>query len=360
MASSIPSTYKQAIFKEEGARLTLEEVALTLPKRDEILVKVEACGVCHSDHFAQTNLMGGGFPIVPGHEIIGRVAAIGEGETLWKEGDRVGGGWHGGHDGTCGPCKKGFFQMCDNGVVNGISRNGGYAEYCIIRREAAVRIPENVNAAKYAPMLCAGVSVFNSMRQMKIPPGEVVAIQGLGGLGHLAVQYANKFGYRVVALSRDSSKEEFARKLGAHEYIDTSKEDPVTALQKLGGASLIVSTAPVPEIINPLIQGLGVMGKLLILSSKLSWRWFYDIFVCADKDIVVGGIEVHTGLLVGKGKSIWSWPSGHATDSEDAIAFADLHGIDCLIKEFPLEQCNEAFDAMMEGSVRFRAVITMN
>ncbi|OQE09847.1 hypothetical protein PENVUL_c005G07935 [Penicillium vulpinum] len=340
MASSIPSTYKQAVFKEKDASLTLEEVELILPKRDEILVKVEACGVCHSDHFAQVNLMGGGFPLVPGHEIIGRVAAVGEGETLWKEGDRIGGAWHGGHDGTCGACKKGFFQMCDNGQVNGISRNGGYAEYCIIRREAAVHIPDHVNAAKYAPMLCAGVSVFNSMRHMNIPPGEVVAIQGLGGLGHLALQYANKFGYRVVALSRDSQKEEFARKLGAHEYIDTSKEDPVAALQKLGGASLIVSTAPGPEMINPLIEGLGVMGKLLILS-------------------IVGGIEVHTGLLVGKGKSIWSWPSGHATDSEDAIAFADLHGIDCMIQEFPLEQCNEAFDAMMEGSVRFRAVITM-
>ncbi|KAJ5202854.1 hypothetical protein N7449_004933 [Penicillium cf. viridicatum] len=289
MASSIPSTYKQAVFKEQGASLTLEEVTLNVPKRDEILVKVEACGVCHSDHFAQTNLMGGGFPLVPGHEIIGRVAAVGEGETVWKEGDRIGGAWHGGHDGTCGACKKGFFQMCDNGQVNGISRNGGYAEYCLIRREAAVHIPDHVNAAKYAPMLCAGVT-------------------GLGGLGHLALQYANKFGYRVVALSRDSTKEEFARKLGAHEYIDTSKEDPVAALQRLGGASLIVSTAPVPEIINPLIQGLGVMGKLLILS-------------------IVGGIEVNTGMLVGKGKSIWSWPSGHATDSEDAIAFADLHGI---------------------------------
>ncbi|KAJ5962190.1 hypothetical protein N7501_007131 [Penicillium viridicatum] len=340
MASSIPSTYKQAAFKEQGASLTLEEVTLNLPKRDEILVKVEACGVCHSDHFAQTNLMGGGFPLVPGHEIIGRVAAVGEGETVWKEGDRIGGAWHGGHDGTCGACKKGFFQMCDNAQANGISRNGGYAEYCLIRREAAVHIPDHVNAAKYAPMLCAGVTVFNSMRKMNIPPGEVVAVQGLGGLGHLALQYANKFGYRVVALSRDSKKEEFARKLGAHEYIDTSKEDPVAALQKLGGASLIVSTAPVPEIINPLINGLGVMGRLLILS-------------------IVGGIEVHTGMLVGKGKSIWSWPSGHATDSEEAIAFAELHGIDCQVKEFPLEQCNEAFEAMMEGSVRFRAVITM-
>ncbi|KAB8074488.1 putative alcohol dehydrogenase [Aspergillus leporis] len=341
MASSLPSTYKHAVFKEQGGNLVLEEVNLTLPKRGEVLLKVEACGVCHSDHFAQVNAMGGGLPRVPGHEIIGRIAAVGEGETNWKVGDRAGGAWHGAHDGTCRACKKGLFQMCDNEQVNGISRNGGYAEYCLLNAEATVRIPDHVDAAKYAPILCAGVTVFNSIRQMNIPAGEIVVIQGLGGLGHLALQYANKFGYRVVALSRGSGKEEFARKLGAHEYIDASKEDPVQALQKLGGASLIVSTAPSPELINPLIQGLGVLGKLLILS-------------------IVGGIEVHTGLLASKGKSIWSWPSGHATDSEEAIAFAQLQGIDCMVEKFPLEKSNEAFAAMMEGSVRFRAVLTMN
>ncbi|EAW11660.1 alcohol dehydrogenase [Aspergillus clavatus NRRL 1] len=387
MGSTLPTTYKRAFFEKQDATLTLEEVQLIEPQRGEILVKVEACGVCHSDHFAQMNLMGGGFPRVPGHEVVGRVAAVGDGETYWKIGDRTGAGWHGGHDGTCGACKKGLFQMCDNEQVNGITRDGGYAEYVLIRSEAAVRIPDHVNAAKYAPMLCAGVTVFNSIRQMNIPVGETVVIQGLGGLGHLALQYANRFGYRVVALSRGAQKEEFARKLGAHVYIDTSKEDPVAALQKLGGAALIVSTAPSPELINPLIEGLGVLGKLLILS-------------------IVGGIEVHTGLLVserriaihrtnsivrslltnskvGKGKSIWSWPSGHATDSEEAIAFAELQGIDCLVEEFPLEKCNEAFGrsssttadrervfladftgltttaAMMDGSVRFRAVITM-
>ncbi|CAI7664302.1 unnamed protein product [Penicillium glandicola] len=339
MSSSIPSTYKRAVFKENGASLTLEEVRLTLPKAGEILVKVEACGVCHSDYFIQTDLLGGGFPIVPGHEIIGRVAAVGKGETLWKEGDRIGGAWHGGHDGTCMACKKGFFQMCENEEINGMSRNGGYGEYCLLRREAAVPIPDQVNAAQYAPLLCAGVTVFNSMRHMNIPPGELVAIQGLGGLGHLAIQYANKFGYRVVALSRDSEKEEFARILGAHEYVDTLREDPVAALQKLGGASLIISTAPVPEIITPLIQGLGVMGKLLILS--------------------IVDIEANTVTLVRKGKSIWSWPCGHATDSEEAIAFADLHGIKCLVEEFPLERCNDAFEATMKGTVRFRSVITM-
>ncbi|CDM36390.1 hypothetical protein CBS147339_7343 [Penicillium roqueforti] len=340
MATTLPSTYKQASFKEKDARLTLEQVPLTLPKRNEILIKVQACGVCHSDHFAETNLMGGGFPIVPGHEIIGRVAAIGADETIWKVGDRIGGTWHGGHDGTCAACKRGYFQMCDHQEINGISRNGGYGEYCIIRREAAVRISDEVNAAQYALLLCAGVSVFNSMRHMSIPPGGLVAIQGLGGLGHLAIQFANKLSYRVVALSRDSKKEELVRKLGAHEYIDTSREDAVAALQRMGGASLILSTAPVPEIINPLIEGLGVMGRLLIMS-------------------IVPGFEVSTGMLVGKGKSIWSWPSGHAIDCEDAIAFAEVHDIHCMVEEFPLERCNEAFEAMMEGKVRFRAVLTM-
>ncbi|QQK45684.1 Polyketide synthase, enoylreductase [Penicillium digitatum] len=198
MGSTTPRIYKQAVFKEQGASLTLEKVPLTLPKRDETLVQVETCGVCHSDHFAQTNLIGGGFPLVPGHEIIGCVAAVGVGEILWKEGDRIGGAWH----------------------------------------EAAVHIPDHVNAAKYAPMLCAGVTVFNDMRHMKIPQ-----------------VYASKFGYRVVALSRDSTKEEFARKLGAHDYIDTR---------------------------------LGIMGKLLILS-------------------IVGGIEVHTGLLNNRDNPILGW-----------------------------------------------------
>ncbi|KAL9116716.1 MAG: hypothetical protein Q9187_006756, partial [Circinaria calcarea] len=263
---SLPKTYKQAVFKEAGAPLTVEEAELTPPSKGEVLVKVEACGVCFSDMFAQHNMMGGGFPIVPGHEIIGHVAAVGDDVAVWKVGDRIGGAWHGGHDGTCKACKKGFFQMCDNGVVNGETKGGGYAEYCKLRTEAAVRIPTHVDAAKYAPILCAGVTVFNSMRRMNIPPGATVGVQGLGGLGHLAIQYANKFGYRVVALSRNSQKEKFARELGAHEYIDASKGDTGEALQKLGGASLIVATAPSAEVMTPLLKGLGMLGKLLILS----------------------------------------------------------------------------------------------
>ncbi|KAI4186224.1 MAG: hypothetical protein L6R41_003611 [Letrouitia leprolyta] len=337
---SLPKTFKQAVFKEAGAPLTVEDAHLTLPGKGEILVKVEACGVCFSDMFAQNNIMGGGFPIVPGHEIIGRVAAVGDEDSLWKLNDRIGGAWHGGHDGTCKACKKGMFQMCDNGVVNGETKGGGYAEYCILRTEAAVRVPSHIDAAKYAPILCAGVTVFNSMRNMNIPPGSTVAIQGLGGLGHLAIQYAAKMGYRVVALSRDAKKEKFARQLGADEYIDASKADQGEQLQKLGGASLIVATAPSADAITPLLKGLGILGKLLILS-------------------IPGQIPVDTAVMIGKGLSVQSWPSGHATDSEEAIEFTEIKKIDCMVEKFPLAKANDAFNAMLNGSVRFRAVITM-
>lgn len=338
---SLPQTYKQAVFKEADAPLTIEDVKLTPPGKGEVLVKVEACGVCFSDMFAQKNIMGGGFPIVPGHEIIGHVAAVGDGASAWKVGDRIGGAWHGGHDGTCKACKKGWFQMCDNELVNGETKGGGYAQYCKLRTEAAVRVPAHVDAAKYAPILCAGVTVFNSMRHMNIPPGASVGIQGLGGLGHLAIQYANKFGYRVVALSRDSKKEKSARELGAHEYVDASKTDTGEALQKLGGMSLIVATAPSVDAITPLLKGLGILGKLLILS-------------------VPGEVPVNTGIMIRYGLSIQSWPSGHATDSEEAIEFTELENINCMVEKFPLARANDAFDAMMKGTVRFRAVITMD
>ncbi|OJJ71063.1 hypothetical protein ASPBRDRAFT_207703 [Aspergillus brasiliensis CBS 101740] len=339
---TIPQTFKQAVFRSAGTSLVIEEVPLTPPGPNEILVKVEACGVCFSDVYAQNNVMGGGFPIVPGHEIIGHVAAVGDNVSGWTVGDRIGGGWHGGHDGACKACRKGWYQMCSSQVVNGVTKNGGYAEYCLLNPEAAVRVPSHVPAAKYAPILCAGVSVFNSIRHMNVPVGETVAIQGLGGLGHLAIQYANRMGYRVVAISRDATKEKFVRELGAHEFIDSSKEEDIgVALQeKLGGASLVVSTAPTAEVISPLLKGLGILGKLLILS-------------------VPGELPIDTVTMLKYGLSVQVWPSGHATDSEDAIAFTELHEINCMVEEFPLEKANEAFEAMLKGSVRFRAVITM-
>ncbi|KAI2635715.1 putative alcohol dehydrogenase [Hypomontagnella submonticulosa] len=337
---SLPQTYKHAVFKAQGQPLTIEQAPMTLPGPGEVLVKVEACGVCFSDMFAQNNIMGGGFPLTPGHEIIGRVAAVGDGVSLWKVGDRIGAGWHGGHDGTCKACKQGWHQMCDNQVINGETKNGGYAEYTLLRSEAAARIPEEVDAAKYAPILCAGMTVFNSIRNMNVGPGETVAVQGLGGLGHLAIQYANRFGYRVVAISRDGNKEKFARQLGAHEYIDSSKGDAGEQLQKLGGAKLVVATAPTADVMAPLLKGLGILGKLLILS-------------------VPGEVPVNTGIMLKYGVSVQSWPCGHATDSEEAIQFTQLSNVDCMIEKFPLDKANDAYNHMLSGKARFRAVITM-
>ncbi|KAL2256275.1 hypothetical protein VTK26DRAFT_1905 [Humicola hyalothermophila] len=338
---ALPKTFKQAVFREANAPLVLEERPLQMPGRGQVLVKVEACGVCHSDLYAQSGAMGGGFPLVPGHELIGHVAAVGEGVEAWKVGDRIGAGWHGGHDGTCEVCKKGYFQMCKNQAITGITKDGGYSEYALVRAEAGVRIPPGVPAAEYAPLLCAGVTVFNGMRRMGIGPGETVAVEGLGGLGHLGVQYARRLGWRVVAVSRGGAdKEEFARRLGAHEYVDSSKVDAGQALRDLGGAAMIVTTNPSPEKIPMLLAGLVPLGKLLILS-------------------VPGEITINIGAMVQRGLSVHTWPSGHAVDSEETIKFSQLQGIHCMVQTFPLEKANEAFDAMRNGKARFRAVITM-
>lgn len=230
--------------------------------------------------------------------------------------------------------------MCQNEAINGVTRDGGYAEYVLLRTEATVRVPTDVDAAEYAPILCAGITVFNSMRKMNIPPGEIVAIQGLGGLGHLAVQYAHKMGFKVVALSSGSKKKGFALKLGADEYVDTTAVDPCEALQKMGGAALIVATAPNPDAIGPLTGGLMTNGKLLVLAP------------CGD-------IKVSTLTLILKGTQVCGWPSGHALDSEEAIAFTKLKDIKCMVEKFPLVDAQKAFDHMLSGNVRFRSVLVM-
>jgi len=306
-----------------------------------VLVKVLAVGVCHSDAVVQVAGFGNGFPIIPGHEAIGNVVAVPEGEKRWKIGDRVGGPWHGGHDGTCKACQRGLFQMCSNEAINGVTRDGGYAEYVTLRSEAVVRIPKEADPAAFAPLLCAGVTVFNSLRQQKILPGEIVGVQGLGGLGHLALQYTSKMGYKTVAISSSSSKEKFARELGAHTYIDGSKVDPGEALQKMGGAACIILTAPNAELIPKLLNGLGPLGKLLILAAA-------------------GPTEINTASMIQKGLSIVAWPSGHALDSEEAVDFAMTHGVNCMIEKFSLDDANEAMKHMLSGKVRFRAVITMD
>ncbi|ORY69601.1 dehydrogenase [Pseudomassariella vexata] len=342
MTPPLPETYLQAAFKSQGANLTLEHVPLKQPTKGEILVKVEACGVCHSEVFAQQNTFGAGFPMVPGHEIIGKVVAVGSDVAEWKVGDRIGSGYHGGFDGTCAQCKSGWTQMCNNASYNGITRNGGFAEYVNIRAEAAVRVPDEADAAKLAPLLCAGSTVFSALKSANITTGQTVAVQGLGGLGHLAIQFARRMGYRVIAISRGPEKEKAARELGAHEYIDATKGDAGEALWALGGAQLALTTALSNDAFTPLIKGLGITGKLLIITG------------------VPGDITVDATAMIMRGISVQAWPVANALDNEKTIAFAHLHQVDCAIETFPLSRAQDAFDAMMNGTVRFRAVITMN
>ncbi|TEA12852.1 Alcohol dehydrogenase patD [Colletotrichum sidae] len=338
--SSLPKTYKAAVVESKGAELKIVEKELQKPGPGHILVKVLACGVCHSDTAMQAGDFGEVFPRIPGHEVIGDVAAVGENVSRFSGGERVGGAWHGGHDGTCRQCQKGMFQTCSNGAVNGVSRDGGYAEYVLLRAEAAVRVPKDVDPADAAPLLCAGVTVFNSIRKMGVEHGSLVAIQGLGGLGHLGVQYASRMGYKVAVLSSGSQKKDFAMKLGAHEYIDSSATDPVKRLQELGGAALIVATAPNPKAIGPLTAGLAPGGKLCVLAP-------------------VGDLQVNSIDLIVGGKSVCGWPSGNQLDSEDAIDFAATHGVKCMVERFSLDDAKKASDHMLSNKVRFRSVLVM-
>ena len=245
-----------------------------------------------------------------------------------------------GHDGTCRSCQRGDFQICSSRVVNGLSKDGGFAEYTILRDEAAVHVPGDMDVAEVAPLLCAGVTVFNGMRNMSVRPGSVVAVQGLGGLGHLAVQYANKMGFRVVAISSSDRKKKVAADLGAHHYINASKEDAVARLNDMGGADMIVSTAPEPASITSLVRGLGAKGKLLCLAP-------------------VGEILFDATHLIKTGASVHGWPSGNQLDSEETIDFSRLQGVKCMVERFKLEDAAKAIEHMASGNVRFRAVIVM-
>ncbi|KAF2728026.1 alcohol dehydrogenase [Polyplosphaeria fusca] len=340
MTSSIPKTCTAIVLEEANAPWKFKEVTVPEPQEGEILIKTEACGVCHSDVFLQEGRWGT-FPRIPGHEVIGSVVAVGPGVKKWKVGDRAGGPWHGGHDMTCGNCDRGLYQMCENELINGITRDGGYSEYCTLRTEAAVRIPEGVDAAEYAPLLCAGVTVFNGLRQMKKGPGSVVAIQGLGGLGHLAVQYAANMGFRTVVLSTSAAKKDFAHELGATDYIDSSQKDAAKALQEMGGADMIAITAPNPKIMGPLVAGLAPTGTLLILAP-------------------VGEVPIDTTSLILKCLSVRGWNSGHALDSEDTIRFSQVKGVKCMIERFPFAQAEEAIKKMQENKVRFRGVLVFD
>ncbi|KAI1768136.1 alcohol dehydrogenase [Hypoxylon sp. FL1150] len=335
---SLPKTFKAAVLEKKDQPVVLKDVELKQPGPGQVLVKVLACGVCHTDLFEQGGFLGDVFPRIPGHEIVGEVVAIGSNVTRFKGGERVGGPWHGGHDSSCRQCARSQYQMCDNKQINGVTMDGGYAEYVLLREEAVVRVPADADPAETAPLLCAGVTVFNSMRKMHVEQGNTVAVQGVGGLGHLAIQYASKMGYHTVAISSGDSKKDFAIKLGAHAYIDTSKQDPVKSLQELGGAAMIVATAPNAKAISPLVGGLQSGGKLVVLAP-------------------VGPVEFDTGVLVNKGASVHGWPSGHALDSEEAIQFSKDHGVKCLIEKVPLADAVKAMENCSSGKVRFRGVL---
>lgn len=338
--ASLPSSYKAVVITEANAPFAITDVPMKAPGPGEVLVKVLACGVCFSDVGIASGEYGPVFPRVPGHEIVGDVVSVGEGVKSVAVGQRVGGPWHGGHDGTCRACQRAQFQMCDNELVNGYTKDGGFAEYVLLRAEATARVPKEMDPAEVAPLLCAGVTVFNGIRKLRVEQGALVAVQGLGGLGHLAVQYASKMGYEVAVLSSGDDKADFAKQLGAHHYINSKTQDAAAELKKLGGASIIVQTAPNPKVVGPLIAGLAPEGKLLSLAP-------------------VGPVEIDTVSLVLKGASVQGWPSGHALDSEEAIRFANNHGVKCMVEKYPFADVQKAVDSLVAGKPRFRNVLVM-
>ena len=333
---------KAAQISKPGGDFELVERDIPQPGDGEVRVRVEACGICHSDTLVKEGLWPGlRYPRVPGHEIAGKIDAIGNGVSNWKKGQRVGVGWHGGHDFVCDECRRGDFAMCANRKVTGIDFDGGYAEYMIAPAAALALIPDDLPAEEAGPFMCAGVTVFNALRNSAAHPGDVVAVQGIGGLGHLGIQYARKMGFETVALGRGKDKEPLAKKLGAQHYIDSDVVDPVIELQKLGGARVILATAPSAKAISSVVEGLGVDGTLLIPA--------------APNDPL--SISVMP-LLMGR-RQIAGWYSGTARDSQDTLEFSALTGVHPMIEKYPLSRVAEAYEQMHSGKVRFRVVLTM-
>jgi alcohol dehydrogenase/propanol-preferring alcohol dehydrogenase len=326
---------------EAHADFELVDLPTPDPSPREVRVRVEACGICHSDAFVKEGTFPGlEYPRVPGHEVAGVVDAVGDDVTAWRAGDRVGVGWHGGHCFTCDACRDGDFVNCANGQITGISYDGGYAEYCCVPQEAVAALPgEGLSFEEAAPLLCAGITTYNALRNAGARPGDLVAVQGVGGLGHLAIQYAAKFGYEVAALSRSPDKADLATDLGAHHFIDTTAQDAASALQAAGGARVILATAPNAEAISALSGGLGRNGTLLVVAAT-------------GEAVEVSPMELITGR-----KSVSGWPSGSATDSEDTLNFSALTGVAPMIETYPLSEANAAYNRMINNDARFRVVL---
>ena len=327
---------------DRGGEFELVERDVPTPGRGEALVKVQACGVCHSDVFAKEGLYPGvSFPVVPGHEVAGTVAALGDGVEGWTEGARVGVGWFGGNCGWCAPCRRGRLIACQNMGIPGVSMDGGYAEYVVVRSSSLAAVPDELEPADAAPLMCAGVTTYNALRHSGATAGDLVAVLGVGGLGHLGVQFAVAMGFRTVAIARGTDKEALARELGAHEYVDSTVDDPAEELTRLGGASVVLSTITNGDAVAATIGGLGVDGRLVVVGA-------------AEQPI-----EVSANALIG-GATLTGHASGTSIDSEDTLAFSALSGVRPRIETMPLERAGEAYARMMAGDARFRMVLTVD
>ena len=336
------STMRVAQVARPDGPFEIVERPIPEPGPGEVRIKVEACGVCHSDAFTKLGMFPGiMMPRVPGHEVIGRIDALGVAVQGWTSGDRVGVGWHGGQCGHCDNCRRGDFFACQNfHRITGITADGGYGEYMLAPQSALARVPSGISAEEAAPLMCAGVTTFNSLRNSAARPGDLVAVLGLGGLGHLAVQYAAKMGLRVVGIARGTDKAAFASQLGAHHYIDSQSQDPAEELKKLGGAKVILATATSAEAMQACIGGLGPRGTFLVVGA-------------------VPKLEVPPLQMIGGNQSVRGWYSGTAIDSQDTLEFSVLSGVRSLNEIYPMASVGEAYERMMSGQARFRVVLKM-
>ncbi|MGB0125797.1 MAG: alcohol dehydrogenase [Silvibacterium sp.] len=336
------ATMKVAQVSKPGADFQIVEREIPMPGARHVRIKVQACGVCHSDVLTKEGSWPGiQYPRVPGHEIAGIIDELGAGVSEWKKGQRVGVGWHGGHDGTCLSCRRGDFRNCRNLKIPGISYDGGYQRYMVAPVEALVAMPESLSDVDAAPLLCAGITTFNALRHSGALPSDLVAVQGIGGLGHLGIQFASKFGYKVAAIGRGPENAALTKKLGASVYIDSKATNAAEELQKLGGAQVILATAPSSKAMSELIDGLGPNGKLMVIGATFD------------------PIEVTPIQLISGSRTLQGWAAGTPTDSEDTLRFAELTGVRPMIETYPLEKAAEGYARMMSGKAQFRVVLTM-
>lgn len=335
------ATMKAVQISKANGAFELVERERPVPEPGQVRIKVQACGVCHSDSWAKEGSFPGvHYPLVPGHEIAGIIDAVGPGVNTWKTGQRVGVGWYGGHCGECESCRRGDFITCRNLRITGINCDGGYAEYTVATTQALARVPDELSPEHAAPIMCAGVTTYNALRNSGARAGELVGILGLGGLGHLGVQFARKMGFQTVAIARGREKEAPARELGAHHFFDSTSDNVAAELTRLGGAQVILATAASAQAMSAVIDGLAINGRLLVEGAS------------ADP------IAVFPQQLIRERRSIKGWPSGAAIDSQDALAFSALSGVRPVIETMPLQRAAEAYERMMSGKARFRMVLT--